>query len=539
MSKAKRQAKQEERNAKLLDGVLSGKVTIELYEPKKKSSQANRKGGAAPTEEEEKEMTGRYARILRKLLPGIMVKLSQLEDPRDPGKVRYSLPMLMLFGILMFLSHCPSRRSANRNIAHNNLLRLVEEFVPGVKEMPHADTLARLLKDIDVEGIDRNYEGMIEGFISTGRFKEIQKGPFRVAFDGTQKFSRRYEWDARALSRNAGDEEKERYYVYVLESVLILDNGMILPLLTEILENGCAVQDAPAKAGDKPAPAGNQGNKDNKKAEVGELAHKQDCETKAFYRLTERLVKLLGKGCVSLVMDGIYATGPVISRCNEYAWDYMIVLKSESLKTVWEDFNGLRKIEPENTKQIQYGERRQEYHWSNGLEYIYGRNNKRLSLNLVTCTETWIEEHERSGKKPKKMKTEYAWLSSKRVTTDNVFELCTIIARSRWRIENLFHIVKHQGYNYTHCYSYNWNAMKGFHYLMKFGLFINVIIAYSVDLSTYVQAEGLRGFIQTIWKKLTEGKWPPCEIIECKQKGVSAASVNWKKIKYPPLIKAA
>jgi hypothetical protein len=52
-------------------------------------------------------------------------------------------------------------------------------------------------------------------------------------------------------------------------------------------------------------------------------------------------------------MDGIYATGPVISRCIEYGWDYMIVLKSKCLKTVWEDFNGLRKIERDNTLHAQ------------------------------------------------------------------------------------------------------------------------------------------------------------------------------------------
>jgi hypothetical protein len=149
-----------------------------------------------------------------------------------------------------------------------------------------------------------------------------------------------------------------------------------------------------------------------------------------------------------------------------------------------------------------------------------------------------VESHARSGKKPKTMTTEYAWLSSGRITAKNAFELCTVIARSRWRIENLFLKAKHQGYSYSHCFSYNWKVMKGFHYLMKFGLFLNALIAYSESLSTYVQAEGQRGFVKTIWKKITGGKWPPCEIIECTQKGGTVATSS-KKIKYPPLIKAA
>ena len=528
MSKSKRQAKQDERKIKLMENVLSGRAQIAMYEePKKKKPQSNRKGGAAPTEESEEEMMSLYARYLRVLLPGIMAKLSQLEDPRDTGKIKHSLPSLLLFGILMFLSHCGSRRSANRVIAHNNTLSLVESFVPGVKEMPHADTLARLLCDIDTDEIDICYEEMLKSFINSKQFKEIHTGRFRVAVDGTQKFSRKYKWDERALSQNADDEEKQRYYVLVLESALILDNGMVLPLLTEILEN------TEAKQGDLE----NQ-TKPEDKLKISEQKYKQDCETKAFRRLSERLSKILGKGCVSLVLDGLYATGPVISRCSEYGWDYMITLKRESLKTVWENFNGLRKVEPENTLQVQWGQRQQVYYWSNCLEYTYGKNHKRLKLNLVTCTETWTQDHPRSGKKPKKMKTEYSWLSSNPISGHNVFELCTTIARSRWRIENNFLIVKHQGYNYSHCYSYNWNAMKGFHYLMKFGRFLNVLLAYSEGLSTYVKVEGQQGFVKTIWNTISKGKWPPYVLDEATQESATAVAQK-QKIKYPPLIKAA
>ena len=543
MTKAERQAKKDERHAKLLDDLINGRTVIapiEVHEPKKKKQQANRKGGAAPDENTEGEMLRNYERLLRLLLPGIIIKLSQIDDPRDPGKVIYSLPFLMLYGILMFISQCTSRREANRSISHENLLNMVNEFIPGVAEMPHADTLMRLLCNINIEEIDKYYVELIKGFIASNQFKEVQTGRYRVAIDGTQKFSRRYEWDGRALHQHAGDEEKERYYVYALESALILDNGMTLPLLTEILENKADEPGNPSKTKTKDfcTPV-SEGDKSATKAEKeSERKQKQDCETKAFHRLAGRLDKLLGKGCVTLVMDGIYACGPVISRCNEYGWDYMIVLKNECLKTVWEDFNGLRKIESKNTLYTLYGERQQEYHWSNRIDYTYGNNHKTLLLNLVTCTETWTEEHPRSGKRPKKMKTQYAWLSSKHVTTSNAFELCTVIARSRWRIENLFLMEKHQGYNYTHCYSYNWNAMKGFHYLMKFGVFINVLTVYSEGLSAYAQVEGMRGLIQKIWSKINEGKWPLHEICESKNERTIVASQR-KIIKFPPLIKAA
>jgi len=259
----------------------------------------------------------------------------------------------------------------------------------------------------------------------------------------------------------------------MLESVLIFDNGMVLPLLTEPLENGERLD----------------GN------------GKQDCETKAFKRLSGRLMKLLGKGCVTIVLDGLYASGPVMSICRNYGWEFMISLKRDSLKSVWEDFNGLRKIEPKNTLAAQWGDRNQVYHWSNDIYYTYGKNHTKLILNVVTCTETWYEPHRKTGK-PSEKRTDYAWLSSSRITEKNVFMLCTKIARYRWRIENHFLVLKHQGYGYTHCYSLNWNAIKGFHSLTKFANFINAFITCTELMANDIVAEGIKGTVKKAWEFL-------------------------------------
>ena len=41
---------------------------------------------------------------------------------------------------------------------------------------------------------------------------------------------------------------------------------------------------------------------------------------------------------------------------------------------------------------------------------------------------------------------------------------------------------KHQGYNYEHCYAYDWNVMRGYHYLMRIGHLLNVLAALSVKI---------------------------------------------------------
>ena len=469
MSKTKRQQKQDERAINLTNDILSGQAKVHFHDRPKKKAQANRIGGAAGDEDME-ELAERYVRVLRLLLPGILAMLSTVEDYRNPKKITHTLAVIMLYGILMFLSHTSSRRAANREIGGSKAGDMMREILVGFVSTPHADTLARLLEGVDEGVLEERYEELLKVFIKSDKFRETNPGRILVAVDGTQKFSRTYCWDKRALSHHAGDPEKERYYAYMLESVLVMENGMVLPLLTEPLENG----------------------------ERLDGKGKQDCEVNAFKRLAQRIEKLLGKGCVTIALDGLYATGPVMSICNNYGWEFMIVLKRDCLKSVWEEFEGLRKIEPGNTLEAQWGDRNQVYHWSNGIEYTYGNNHKKLTLNVVTCTESWYEAHPIRGK-PGHNRTEYAWLSSSKVTEKNVFTLCTKIARYRWAIENHFLTLKHQGYSYTHCFSLNWKAIKGFHSLTKFANFINAFITYSELMADDVVAEGIQGTIKKVW----------------------------------------
>ena len=514
---SKSQAKRDLAAEKLTKGVLSGKVKIAEHPFPKKAAKANRKGGGTPTDAETEDMTSRFVRVLRILLPGLLVQLSQIEDRRDQGKVKHSLPALMVYGIMVFLSHTASRRQATGELSKLSLLPFLNEFVPGAVDLPHGDTLNRLLCGIDVESIDKCYMEAVTGFIRSDSFNEINPGRVLVAIDGTGKFSRSYQWDERALSRNLGDPGKERYIVYVLESVLILDNGTVLPLLTEFLENEVS---------------GNAQNPENK---TGAAFVKQDCESKACHRMMEELHELFGGGRLTLVMDGLYANGPIISRCNKYNWEYMISLKRDSLPTVWEDFDGLNKMGGSPSLSTTWGDRKQEYHWQNTLDYTYGKNHALLRLNLVTCRETWVESHPRSSKIPEIKTALYAWLSSGRITDGNVFYLCTEVARRRWKIENHFLIEKHQGYSYTHTFSYNWNAMKGFHYLMKIGHFLNEFITTCVSLATYVHDKGKSGLVHAVWSSLKEGKWPSLNEAPFI---VDGGQGRRKKTVYPELIPA-
>jgi hypothetical protein len=59
---------------------------------------------------------------------------------------------------------------------------------------------------------------------------------------------------------------------------------------------------------------------------------------------------LLPKQRLLIVADGLYPCGPVFAICRKHNWDFMIVLVSDRLKTVWEDALGLHKLELENSR---------------------------------------------------------------------------------------------------------------------------------------------------------------------------------------------
>ncbi|NSW92478.1 MAG: transposase family protein, partial [Firmicutes bacterium] len=83
----------------------------------------------------------------------------------------------------------------------------------------------------------------------------------------------------------------------------------------------------------------------------------KDCERKAFYRLAEKIKKRFPRLKIAVVLDGLYACGPVIRLCRQYKWDYMIVLKEDALKEVWREATGLMRLEPKNTLTCVWGDR--------------------------------------------------------------------------------------------------------------------------------------------------------------------------------------
>ena len=120
-----------------------------------------------------------------------------------------------------------------------------------------------------------------------------------------------------------------------------------------------------------------------------------------------------------------------------------------------------------------------------------------IHLDVVECQERWYEIKKVSSLKIEKS-SRHVWISSVPLTRWNLHERCNLGARSRWVIETAFLVEKRQGYQYEHCFSYDWNATKGYHCLMQLGHMSNVMAQYSGELAKILKDTGLRGLIRLV-----------------------------------------
>ncbi|WP_052464355.1 transposase family protein [Geoalkalibacter subterraneus] len=482
MGKASRRANREEikakaRQRKRAQKELGRKQEEEGLKRASHATIANRKSGYKSVEEEglaRNEAAWEQLKVFRGQLPVLLRRLSAIPDPRTAKKTKHKLSVLLMLGILSFVLQMASSREVTREMSRPMLWENLKALFPELEETPHHDTLKRVLSQIEVDQIASVQLELIRKWIRNKKFSRyLVNNCYPVAVDGTQKMARGWLWDEECLQRtfNRGQSaEQTQYYVYVLQANLAFSGGMSIPLMSEFL---CHTQGDSHRS-------------------------KQDCELKAFYRLAARLKEAFPALRIMLLLDGLYANGPVMELCRRNKWQYMIVLKDDALPSTVKEFQALARLEPKNRHFQTWGGRQQRFRWANRIEYSFGANGrKREIVNVVECLESW-QEIGNQGCDVVEKTSRHLWLSSEPLDRWNLHERCNLGARSRWGVETGFLVEKHHGYQYEHCFSHDWNAMKGFHYLMQLGHMFNIMARYSEKIARIIRETGVRGLIRLV-----------------------------------------
>ena len=414
--------------------------------------------------------------VWRQHLPGIFKKLTQIPDLRRGGSVRHRIAVVLFYGLLLFVFQYASRREANRNATSPTLLAVLHEVFPDITTVPHFDTVERLLRTIPVDTWDAVLRDRITSLLRQhGVQQYLVQHRWVIAVDGSEKFARHQPFAPEALRQEFSDTNT-RYRVYVVEAVLVVESGMALPLTTIFAEN------------DPAAPPDT----------------KQDCELKAFRRLAQRLKQWFPRRRLILVLDGLYPNGPFMALCHQNHWDYLIVLPRACLTSVWEEVDGLRRLDTvgEQRREYRWGDRFQVFTWVNEIDYTWTEQGQQKSrrVHVALCHETWVdaagETHE----------SDWAWLSGQPLTADTVVARCNRAGRHRWAIETNFLVEKRHGDHFEHAFSYDWTALKGWHYLMKLAHLLNALTFWTEVGKALLATRGYQDAIR-FFRETWTGRW--------------------------------
>jgi hypothetical protein len=226
-------------------------------------------------------------------------------------------------------------------------------------------------------------------------------------------------------------------------------------------------------------------------------AQKQDCELRGFVRLSDRLKIWFPRLPIRLLLDGLYANGPVMQRCRDLplavhdrAQGPGFVHRLAGVPHApCPEATGLPAELGKTPTALHLGQRHR-------LCLRSERASPHLKLHVVVCEEIWERIDERA-----RTVTEtslHAWLSSQPLSREKVHARCNLGARYRWGIEAGFLVEKRQGYHYEHAFALDWNAMRGYHLLMRLAHGFNTLARFTRQLRSLYQELGVRGAIRFI-----------------------------------------
>ena len=382
--------------------------------------------------------------------------------PESPEDVVYSVGSLVFLCVLMFACRLGARRQVRLELFTTFLVDLYKVLFD-VDSVPHGDTMNGVLCGLPFEGVQEVVTGMTETLIDKKVLypHRLLERYHVVAVDATGMLVYHYPHCPHCLHSTHHGETV--YYHPVLEAKVVTPTGLVFSVLSEFIENP---EDDPSKS---------------------EKQRKQDCELKAFYRLAARLHARFPRLPLLLVMDGLYAVGPVFDLCWRYGWKYMITLTDDPLTSVNEEFESLAAVTPENRlswRMGRQGQIHQQFRWVNDIVYV-DSDRREHRLSVLECLDT------RPGKHRELQTTKFKWVTNVPVSPNNVVPLANEGGRLRWKIENEgFNVQKNGGYNLEHAYTQDEPGMKIYYLLLQ----IAHLLMQLMEKGSLLRAAFPRGF---------------------------------------------
>jgi len=397
-----------------------------------------------------------FFKTVSHFFPKLTKWLASVDDPRDENKIIYGPSHLLWLGIFLFLLRLGSKRKIGYKLSTEEFLKNLATLTGSYDEKTaHHDTVEYFLGRLEPEEIYRVRQKMVYRLI---RMKALDKyrllgDYFMIAVDATGHLVYKERHCPHCLTKKK-DGKILYYYHNVLEAKLVTSSGLAISIETEFIQNS-------------------------------DGAAKQDCELNAFYRMAKRLKKRFPQLNICLLLDSLYAAGPVMDISEDYGWKYITVFKEGSMPERYDEFLRLKSLSAENRKEIEEDEIVRKYSWVGGIDH------KGNLFDVIELDETTVDKQ-----------TRFVWLTNLKVEKNNIVKIAKG-GRLRWKIENEgFNIQKNRGFNLEHPYSQNEISMKNLYLLLQIAYIISQLMEKGSLLAHKIQK--VFGSVTMLFEQLLE-----------------------------------
>lgn len=248
-------------------------------------------------------------RIIKQYFPQLTQKLNELTDTRHQSYVEYQMSVITVTRLLGLLCGMKSMRETTERLNTEETIKNINALLEiDLEEIPHYDTINDVFEKLNINELRKIQKYMVNRLIRSKMFDKyrFKNKYFQIVVDGTcmMTFKKRHCKQCLKKVYNRGEEnEYTIYYHYVLEAKLVVGK-IVISIDSEFIEN------------------------------EDENVEKQDCEMRAFYRMAERIKKEYPKLPIIISGDALYACEPVMNKCKENKWGYILRFKKDRLKAL-------------------------------------------------------------------------------------------------------------------------------------------------------------------------------------------------------------
>ena len=295
--------------------------------------------------------------IVNQYFPQLINKFEGLTDLRHQSYVTYKMKVIFMVRLLALMCEIKSMQEITREFNTKEAIENIATICGlNLEEIPHCDTINDVFRNVKVSEIEEIRKYMIVKMIRNKMLSKykIRGQYYHVIVDGTGLATSRKKYNENCLIKNKTDKkgkEYQEYSTYVLEAKLVIGD-MVFSIGSEFVEN------------------------------ESENVDKQDCETKAFKRLAEKIKKEYPKLRIIISGDALYASKPVMDICKEYKWKYIIRFKEGAIPTLYREFETIVKTNNESKLKKYESVTKLEYqeHKTNVIKYTEEKKRNRICI---------------------------------------------------------------------------------------------------------------------------------------------------------------